>query len=89
MFSCAFKNYLGFDCPGCGTQRSIIALLKGDFIQSFYLNPALIPFLITLIYTFLHLFFNFKTGSRNILLFFYLTVFIMIVNFVIKLFLRT
>ena len=37
---CLFKKYLHVDCPGCGFQRSIIALLKGNFTESFLLFPT-------------------------------------------------
>lgn len=36
---CLFKKYFHVDCPGCGFQRSIIALLKGNFAESFLLFP--------------------------------------------------
>ena len=35
MLTCFYKQTFGLDCPGCGMQRSIISLLKGDFAQSF------------------------------------------------------
>ena len=37
---CLFKKYLHVDCPGCGFQRSIIALLKGNISESFLLFPT-------------------------------------------------
>lgn len=37
---CLFKKYFHVDCPGCGFQRSIIALLKGNFAESFLLFPT-------------------------------------------------
>ncbi len=33
------KFIINLPCPSCGTTRSIIALLKGEFIQAFKLNP--------------------------------------------------
>lgn len=44
MLPCLFKTYFGFDCPGCGAQRSVYALLKGNLLESLALYPALIPF---------------------------------------------
>ena len=38
--SCLFKKYLHVDCPGCGFQRSIIALMKGNVWESFLLFPT-------------------------------------------------
>ena len=43
---CVFKAITHFDCPGCGMQRSFVALLKGNLEESFLLYPALIPILI-------------------------------------------
>lgn len=51
------------DCPGCGLQRSYVALLKGDIVSSFQLYPAAVPILLMVIYLFLHLIFKFKNGA--------------------------
>lgn len=47
LLPCPFKYLTGIDCPGCGFQRSLLALLKGDVHQSFLLYPPTIPLLIT------------------------------------------
>ena len=85
MLACSMKNLTGMDCPGCGMQRALVALLKGDLVSSFYHHPALIPFLVTLLVAGLHLCFNFRNGARNIIILFALTCSLMIVNFVVKL----
>jgi hypothetical protein len=51
LLVCPFKKLTGFDCPGCGFQRSFIALMNGDLSQSLHYYPATIPLLITAIYT--------------------------------------
>lgn len=51
LLVCPFKKLTGFDCPGCGFQRSMIALLQGDLSQSLHDYPATIPLLVTAIYT--------------------------------------
>ena len=43
---CLFKKYFHIDCPGCGFQRSIIALLKGNVAESFLLFPTTFALLI-------------------------------------------
>ncbi|MFM7234339.1 MAG: DUF2752 domain-containing protein [Flavobacteriales bacterium] len=40
LIPCPFKFITGCDCPACGTQRSIVALLKGDVASSWQLNPV-------------------------------------------------
>jgi hypothetical protein len=40
LLPCPFKWLTGCDCPACGTQRSIIELLKGEVVKSWQLNPT-------------------------------------------------
>jgi len=47
MFPCFYKQAFGISCPMCGFQRSIIELIKGNFIESFLQFPALFPLLLT------------------------------------------
>lgn len=45
---CPFHTLTGFDCPGCGSQRAIHALLHGNFREACGYNILLIisiPFL--------------------------------------------
>jgi len=41
MLPCLTKKVLGFDCPGCGLQRSLSFLIQGNFTDAFYSYPAL------------------------------------------------
>lgn len=41
MLPCLFKQTFGIDCIGCGIQRSIAFLLKGQFENAFYMFPAI------------------------------------------------
>lgn len=50
MLPCAYKSIFGIDCPTCGFQRSFIALLKGDWKDSFLLYPATVPILLTAVF---------------------------------------
>lgn len=43
LIPCPFKFVTGFDCPGCGFQRALILLIKGDFRQSWEMYPPTIP----------------------------------------------
>ncbi|MBK6836430.1 MAG: DUF2752 domain-containing protein [Bacteroidetes bacterium] len=49
QLTCSIKSTFGFECPGCGTQRSIIALLEGNVAESFRLHPGVLLFFITMI----------------------------------------
>jgi len=44
--ACPFKEHYGIDCFGCGAQRAFVLLLKGEFIESITIYPALIPIII-------------------------------------------
>ncbi len=47
---CLFKAATGLDCPGCGSQRAIHALLCGDIGAAWHANAALILSLPLLIF---------------------------------------
>ncbi len=42
---CLILKYTGFYCAGCGGQRMIRAVLRGDFSDAFRQNPFLFVFL--------------------------------------------
>jgi len=60
MLPCAYKQLFGIDCPVCGFQRSFIALLKGDWKESFFLYPPTVPILLTAAFLLFGLIFRFK-----------------------------
>jgi len=39
LLPCPFKWLTGCDCPACGTQRSLIHLLRGEMQLSWQSNP--------------------------------------------------
>jgi hypothetical protein len=63
MLTCPSKKWLHLECPGCGLQRSVIALFRGDLHTSLSLYPATIPLLVMLAYVALHLKFDFRHGA--------------------------
>lgn len=40
MLPCFNKKLFGFDCPGCGAQRSMYLLSQGEFVSAFKMFPA-------------------------------------------------
>jgi hypothetical protein len=50
LIRCPFKYVTGIDCPGCGFQRSVLALVQGNLHESFTLYPPTIPLLLVLAY---------------------------------------
>ena len=63
MLPCLFKQTFHMDCPGCGFQRAVVALCKGELMTSLSLYPAVIPIIFLLIFTLLHLKFQFTKGG--------------------------
>ncbi|MBL7884252.1 MAG: DUF2752 domain-containing protein [Bacteroidia bacterium] len=87
LLACPYKSMFGISCPGCGMQRSFIALLKGDFVESFLLYPALFPVFFTFLLLILHLKFKLKNGACYIKYSFIVSISTMGVSYIIKLFL--
>ncbi len=84
MGECFYHKHFGIECPGCGMQRAFIALLKGNFLESIKLFPALIPIMFMLTYLILHLIFKFKKGAKVLKISFIFTVLIIIINYTFK-----
>lgn len=66
MLPCPFKYFTGIDCPGCGFQRSVLALVQGNFHQSFALYPPAIPLLLFFAYGILERRFKLDTNNEMI-----------------------
>lgn len=47
--TCIFREYWSVQCPGCGFQTALIALLRGQLCDSLAAYPMLIPVLFTFI----------------------------------------
>lgn len=60
---CLFKAVTHVDCPGCGMQTSLILLIKGEVMRSFFIYPALLPIILLFGFLILHLIKNYKNGS--------------------------
>lgn len=61
MIPCFNKKIFGIDCLGCGTQRSLSLLFKGDFAGAFHMFPAIY----TSIFLFAIIGLHFIDKSRN------------------------
>lgn len=72
------------DCPGCGMQRSLIALLKGNIAESFQYHVALIPFIITIILLIIQLRIKHVDGGKWVMWAFIVTSGITILQFIIR-----
>ncbi|WP_375240011.1 DUF2752 domain-containing protein, partial [Aurantibacter sp.] len=46
MLPCLNKKIFGFECMGCGMQRSTLLIFKGEFINAFKMYPAIYTLLL-------------------------------------------
>lgn len=81
---CFYKKYLGIECPGCGMQRSLIELLKGNFFESFRLYPALTTTIALFVLLIFHIIFKFRNGAKYLLIVFIINAIIITINFIFK-----
>jgi len=66
LIPCPFKALTGFDCPGCGFQRALLLLIRGDFQQSWSMYPPTIPVLIIFLFAAVSYIFPFKARATII-----------------------
>lgn len=66
LLPCPIKVVTGIDCPGCGFQRSLLALLQGHWYESYQYYPPTVPLLVLLLYVLLKNAFRFD--RRDILM---------------------
>ncbi|GGI28831.1 DUF2752 domain-containing protein [Pedobacter mendelii] len=86
LLTCPFKSHFGIDCPGCGFQRSAIALVKGNFIDSLKFYPATFPLIFLIVFTLIHIKIDFKFGAQFIKILFIGIVVIILINYIYKIY---
>lgn len=86
LLTCPIKQHTGMDCPGCGIQRSVLALFEGNVLHSFKLYPATIPLIALLIFTFVHLKFDIKHGALIIKILYIGVSLIILIHYIYKIF---
>jgi hypothetical protein len=83
LLSCPWKE-LGLECTGCGLQRAVIHLLKGEFAKAFAMYPAVYTLLIMFIFLGIHLKFNFERGAQILKWLFLLNLAVIFVHYILK-----
>jgi hypothetical protein len=84
MLPCFSKTMFGFQCLGCGLQRSFSLLIHGDFLSAFKMYPAIFSLLALFIFILINFKIKFKQSQKIISSLAYLNLSIMIVNYLIK-----
>lgn len=84
MLPCLNKKLLGFDCMGCGLQRSLLLIYQGEFVSAFYMYPAVYTLIPLFLLISLNLFLKVKRLNKIINLLAILSISIIIINFILK-----
>lgn len=85
MIPCLNKKLFGFDCFGCGLQRSVSLLFQGEFIAAFKMYPAIYTLLPLALLITVSFFYKFKNANRIINLLAIASIAIIIINYLYKL----
>ena len=86
MLPCLNKKLFGVDCMGCGMQRSIALIFKGEFVDAFYMYPAIYTLILLLGVIGVNTFKNYKHAYKIIVILAILNTTIIITNFILKTF---
>jgi hypothetical protein len=82
LLECDFLALTGHVCPGCGLQRAMLLLLRGEFLESFTLFPALIPMLFTIGFLPIQLKLKFDRGGLVLMWGFISTITLMLTKYI-------
>lgn len=84
LLTCSIKSHFGVECPGCGSQRALIALLKGNVMESLRYHIALVPFIITIIALIIQLIIKHNNGGKWVMWLFIITSSLTFIQFIVK-----
>ncbi|TNJ42160.1 DUF2752 domain-containing protein [Tamlana fucoidanivorans] len=86
MLPCLNKKLFGWDCFGCGIQRSLALIIKGEFAEAFVMYPAIYTLILLLGLIVFNAFMNLKFGHKLISILAILNAIIIVTNFIYKTF---
>ncbi|WP_299526642.1 DUF2752 domain-containing protein [Winogradskyella sp.] len=84
MLPCLIKKTIGVDCLGCGMQRSIVLILKGEFVAAFYMYPAIYPVIFLFVFLIFDNYFKVKHSERIKFGLAALTLITIVTNYILK-----
>ena len=85
MIPCLNKKLFGFECLGCGLQRSVSLLFHGEFIAAFKMYPAIYTLIPLFLLIGINIFYKFKNANKIINLLAIASVSIIVISYTIKL----
>jgi hypothetical protein len=85
MLPCLSKTFFGFDCLGCGLQRSLLLVIHGDFIAAFKMYPAIFTLIALFLFVIINSKVKFQKSNKIISTLAYLNLSIILISYLIKL----
>ena len=85
MIPCLNKKLFGFECLGCGLQRSLVLLWHGEFFEAFKMYPAIFTLIPLFILIGINIFYKFKYANKLINVLAIISVTTIITSYIIKL----
>ncbi|TXE11807.1 DUF2752 domain-containing protein [Seonamhaeicola algicola] len=86
MLPCLNKKFFGVECFGCGMQRALALIFKGEFVQAFYMYPAIYTLILLVVLITINAFKNNKLLSKINTTLAVVNAIIIICSFIIKTF---
>ena len=85
MLPCMNKQVLGFECPGCGIQRSVTLVSEGKFVDGFLMYPAIYTLSLLGIVILVSVFYKFKYSTKIISILAIISIVLILTNFIYNL----
>lgn len=67
---CLLKHFTNIPCPSCGSTRSLLSILNGNFSEGFYLNPLGYILLVIMITAPIWIIYDWISNSQSLLIFY-------------------
>ncbi len=84
MIPCINKSIFGVECLGCGAQRALVLILKGEYKEAFYMFPPIYTTLIFFIVASLHFIDKSRNYHKTMIILAVLNAVIMVVSYIYK-----
>jgi hypothetical protein len=84
MIPCLNKKLFGVECLGCGTQRALLLILKGQFSEAFFQFPAIYTTIVFFCFVTLHFLDKSRNYHKAIVTLAIINAIIMIVSYIYK-----
>ncbi len=86
MLPCVNKEFLGVECPGCGLQRAVALVFRGEFADAFLMYPAVYTLMLLFGFLIADQFFTIRFANKISIGLMLSTILLILINFILKFF---